>query len=103
MQQVPFHTRQASDLWSNGYSMLSGRPCKIAHVYARDEPDKIQVVGVDVFTGETLRDEFPSTGTVQVPHVYSIEYFVVCKPCQYYTYGNGNAMIREMATDQLLA
>ncbi|KAK3600970.1 hypothetical protein CHS0354_004198 [Potamilus streckersoni] len=68
-----------SDLRENGYVVLKGHTCKIVairkfHSPAKYGTPKVHLVGIEVFTGETLEDIFQAGRLIEVPSVNIKEY-----------------------------
>ncbi|MGW2364661.1 translation initiation factor IF-5A [Streptomyces sp. NPDC001667] len=73
--------RQASALRRNDYVVLKGRPCKIIDMSTsktgKHGHAKINIVGIDIFTGRKYEDMSPSTHNLEVPNVKQVEYQVI--------------------------
>ncbi|MFB7178597.1 translation initiation factor IF-5A [Streptomyces sp. NPDC056257] len=65
-------TVKASALKKNGYVILKGFPCKIVDM--SNSGDKVNLTGIDVFTGKKYEDKSSSTAEVDVPVVTRTEY-----------------------------
>lgn len=71
----PTYPAQCSSLRKNGYVILKSRPCKISHISAckpgKHGLAKINLTGIDIFTGKKCEDSCPSSHNMYVPIVGS--------------------------------
>mmetsp|Transcript_83520 Transcript_83520/g.253483 ORF Transcript_83520/g.253483 Transcript_83520/m.253483 type:complete len:315 (+) Transcript_83520:124-1068(+) len=67
-----------ADIKRGSHLMVKGHPCKCLEVSTsktgKHGHAKAHIVAVDVFTGKKYEDLFPSSHTVEVPHVKRTEY-----------------------------
>ncbi|WP_405496291.1 hypothetical protein [Streptomyces sp. NBC_00096] len=66
---------KVSELSKGGYVMLKGRACKIVSVDAADP--RVNIVGVDLFSGKKYEEKFAADATVEVPILERTEYILL--------------------------
>ena len=73
---------QCSSLSLGAYAMIKGFPCKIVHKSTsktgKHGHAKVNLVGLDIFTGRKYEDFHPSTHNIEVPNVRKMDYQVCC-------------------------
>lgn len=72
---------QCSGLRKNGFVLISDRPCKIVDMSTsktgKHGSAKVNMVGIDIFTGKKYEEISPSTHNMNVPHVIRKEYQLI--------------------------
>jgi hypothetical protein len=71
---------QASSIRKNGFAILKGFPCKVVDMSTsktgKHGHAKVNMTGVDIFTGKKYEELFGSTHNVEVPNVERADYQV---------------------------
>ncbi|CAJ1039704.1 putative Eukaryotic elongation factor 5A hypusine, DNA-binding OB fold, partial [Leishmania shawi] len=71
----------AGALKKGGYVCINGRPCKVIDLSVsktgKHGHAKVSIVATDIFTGNRLEDQAPSTHNVEVPFVKTYTYSVL--------------------------
>ncbi|ORC91797.1 eukaryotic initiation factor 5a [Trypanosoma theileri] len=72
---------QAGALKKGGYICINGRPCKVIDLSVsktgKHGHAKVSIVATDIFTGNKMEDQAPSTHNVEVPFVKTATYSIL--------------------------
>eukprot|EP00043_Microstomoeca_roanoka_P004880 m.52421 g.52421 ORF g.52421 m.52421 type:complete len:153 (-) comp12700_c1_seq1:381-839(-) len=90
---------QCSSLRKNGYVVIKDRPCKITDMSTsktgKHGHAKVNLVGVDIFTGKKYEDICPSTHNMNVPVVKRNDYQLIDIDGDYLTLMSDDGDTRE--------